>query len=262
MTPKVIYRKAKFEEIIWPLRGFLNPPNPDSVWNWSDRIYNHYPDLKEMLEPEKEVKERENVIDSYFSKVMDEKSGELGEKAAIFQAEWDKINDDIMDALADICEEKWEGKDQIEARISLNPICPRYIAKRCYDLFFANDIEKTMAISIHENLHFIYFQKWNKVFPDVLYDEEEFEKGNYNGLNDLSWQLSEMVPGVLLNTDPIQNIFNYDFKSYSNYEEMKVEGKPLLDHLREFYKDATSFEMFLKVSFEFLRQKQELFLNK
>ena len=69
------------------------------------------------------------------------------------------------------------------------------------------------SVAIHEILHFIYFEKWKKVFPKT--QEKEFDAPH------LVWQLSEMVPGIILNDKRVQNVFKYKFDSYKEYENFK-----------------------------------------
>lgn len=61
---------------------------------------------------------------------------------------------------------------------------------------------KMKAVSLHEILHFIYFEKWKQIFPQT--NEKEFECPG------LVWELSEMVPPIVLSDERMQKIFRHN----------------------------------------------------
>ena len=155
-----------------------------------------------------------------------------------------------MLVLSEIVEQKWPEKDgKIIARVSLNPICPRYIKQRTFDVFYRQNARRMKSVAIHELLHFIYFEKWKRIFPNAK--EREFDAPY------LVWKLSEMVPKVILNEKRIQEIFKYKFDSYREYENFKLNGKPLLSYLQDFYDDRKDFADFLKQSWEFVKKHEK-----
>jgi len=155
-----------------------------------------------------------------------------------------------MKVLSEVVEQDWPDRDKkILARISLNPICPRYIKQRTFDLFYKSKLEYMKSVAIHEILHFIYFEKWKKVFPKT--PKKEFDAPY------LIWQLSEMVPKIILNDKQVQNVFRYRFSSYKEYENFKLNGKPLLSYLQSFYENKKDFADFLKKSWKFVKQYED-----
>ena len=108
-------------------------------------------------------KKQKEVEYRFFTEVFKKERIELEKRAKIFQIEWNKINDDVMLVLSKVVEQEWSDKDRkIFARISLNPICPRYIKQRTFDLFYKQKPQYMKSVAIHEILHFIYFEKWKK----------------------------------------------------------------------------------------------------
>src|SRR3989344_4942719 len=169
--PKVEFGVAPLDKTFSLIHYFLNPVKVD--WDWSDTIYKNYPELKNKLQDVGNKKKRKEIEYSFFIEVFDRERTELEKRAKIFQREWNKINDDIMLVLSEVVEQEWSDKDRkIFARISLNPICPRYIKQRTFDLFYKQKPQYMKSVAIHEILHFIYFEKWKKVFPKTK--EKEF----------------------------------------------------------------------------------------
>ena len=246
--PKLEFSVAPLDKIFSLIHHFLNPAKGD--WDWSNAIYSNYPELKSKLQNVKDKKKRKEIEYRFFTEVFKKERIELEKRAKIFQREWNKINDDVMLVLSEVVEQEWPDKDRkIFARISLNPICPRYIKQRTFDLFFRQKPRYMKSVAIHEILHFIYFEKWKKVFPKT--QEKEFDAPH------LVWQLSEMVPGIVLNDKRVQNVFKYKFDSYKEYENFKLNGKPLLSYLQDFYDNRKDFADFLKKSWKFVKKYEK-----
>src|SRR3990167_2886115 len=162
--PKIEFMVAKLDEIFPLMHHFLNPRNKD--WDWSSAIYQSYPLLKGKLRNIKKLDKRKEIEWQFFNEVYEKEKIELKKQSEIFQMAWDKINSDVMHALSDVVEQKWSSKDKkIVARVSLNPICPRDIKERTFDVFYMQSLEYMKSVAIHETLHFIYFDKWKSVFP-------------------------------------------------------------------------------------------------
>ncbi len=248
--PKIEFSIAQFDEAFKVIHSFLNPSK--NYWDWSDYIYTSYPELKRKIKNIPKEKMRRGIEYAFFREHFEREKSILEKKRKVFQNEWDKINNRSMITLSKIVEQDWPKKDiLIQARLSLNPICPRYIKTRTFDIFYRKSTEDMKGIAIHELLHFIYFEKWKKVFPKTK--PREFDSPY------LVWHLSEMVPKILLNDERIQRIHKYKFNSYRVYEQAKIEEKPLLSYLQSFYNERTDFKDFLKESWLFVqRHKSEI----
>lgn len=245
--PKVKFVIAPFKKIFPLIHYFLNPRKGD--FDWSNAVYWGYPKLKRKLINIKDKKEREKIEYQFFRVFYNKNLNLLNKKKIFFQKEWDKINEEVMNILSEICEIDWLKKDyQMKARISLNPICPRWIKSRTFDIYYKDNLRRMKGTAIHELLHFIYFEKWKKVFPKT--EDKEFDSPH------LVWQLSEMVPGIILNDFRVRRVFNYKFKSYKEYEKIKINGKFLYSYLKDFYKQRKDFEDFLRRSWRFVKKHE------
>ncbi len=247
--PKVKIEIKSLEEDADFVSAFLFPRKGE--WDWSEMVYRNYPELKNGLQGTKSINQKKKKAREILKEIAIQDQGIIAKKQLEFQKEWDEINDQIMKTLSEIIEREWSSKDEfITARISLNPICPRFIKTRTFDIFYGKSLQEMKSVAIHEILHFIYFEKWKQVFPNTK--EREFDDPY------LVWKLSEMVPGVILNDKRIQEVFKWEFHSYQEFEEMKIEGKFLLEYLREFYKERADFEDFLKKSYQFVVRHQKI----
>jgi len=246
--PKVKFSIASIEKIMPMIHFFLNPE--EKQWDWSNSIYKKYPKLKKKLKNIKDKTKRREIECKFFKNKFFSDKSLLEKKRLDFQREWNKINDKIMIALSEIIEQQWTENDKsMKARISLNPICPRYIKQRTFDLYYKSPFKEMKGTAIHEILHFIYFKKWKIVFPKTK--EKEFDAPY------LVWQLSEMVPGIVLNDERIQKVLRYNFKSYKIYHEFKINNKPLLSYLQNFYDKRVGFNDFLRKSWKFVNEHKK-----
>jgi len=226
---------------------FLNPPKWD--WDWSGAVYSNYPELKSKLANIPDKAARRKIEYAFFKEVFQKEQLQLEKRSHYFQREWNNKNDELMAALSKVVEQDWREDDlRICARVSLNPICPRYLKQITFDVFYKQKPKSMMHTSIHEIFHFIYFKKWKKVFPKSR--EEEFDFPH------LTWKLSEIVPEIVLNDKRIQKVFKYHFVSYPEYEKALLDGKPLLLYFQNFYDTRADFADFLRKSWKFVKNHE------
>lgn len=247
-NPQVKFRVAQINHIIGLINDFLNPGKGD--WDWSRGILNRYPELDKKLKNIKNKSKRKGITRAFFKKFIINNKILLERRARLFQKEWDKINDKIMNALSEILEIKWPKKDkQIRAFVSPNPICPRYIKERTFDVYFLSSIKEMRATAVHEILHFLYFEKWKQVYPKS--NEKHFDAPY------LIWELSEMVPKTILSDKRLQKRLRHNPNVYKEYKNLKIKGRPLLSYINNFYSKRKDFEDFLRKSWTFVRKHEK-----
>jgi hypothetical protein len=244
-VPKVIFKIAAVDEMMPMIQFFLNPPK--GGWDWSPSIFSKYPELKLLLKDVEKVNERKKIALDFFKQLQISDRNLLEKRRKFFEKSWEGINDDVMKTLSEITEQEWPAKDKkMIARLSLSPINPRYIKERTFDVYYKSDTDKMKEIAIHELLHFIYFEKWKSLFPQVK--ESAFDAPY------LTWQLSEMVPEIVLNDKRMQEVLKCRFHSYKEYQKCRIRGKPLLQYLQKFYDERKDFEDFLRKSWQFVKK--------
>jgi hypothetical protein len=247
--PQLKYRASTLDQSVGSIHGFLNPYKNE--WDWSDIIYKSYPDLEPLIKAIKKVSDRKQIEEDYFKKFVTDNRINLKDIAGIFQASWDKNGKEIFEILAEIVEIDWaEIPSEIVASVSLNPINPRFIKSSTFDIFYGSSSERAKSTTIHEIFHFIYFKKWREIFPKTK--EREFDAPC------LVWHLSEMIPGIVLNDDRLQEVFKHKFHSYDVYEGAVIDGKLLLSSLQNFYDERKDFDDFLKNSWDFAQRNQKI----
>jgi hypothetical protein len=247
-SPKIKFTIAKPKEIVPLINHFLNP-RPRG-WDWSHYILNKYPELKKKLVKATDKKKRNFITKNFFETYYKKEIGNLEKVRKEYQKAWDKINNKIMIALSEIVEYSWpKNCEKITARVSLCPINPRYIKSRTFDINYSASLHSMKAITIHEILHFIYFEKWKRIFPKI--PEKKFEAPY------LVWDLSELITSIVLSDKRIQNVFKHKPTPYKEHEKMKISGKCVLNYINELYKKRKNFEDFLRKSWRFVKKHKK-----
>jgi len=246
--PKLKFIKAPLDETCNTIHRFLMK---EHIFDWSEMIYKEYPELRTKLKDAKNAKAKKDIICEFFRIVSINKKNFLENKISSFQKEWNKINDDVMKALSEIVKLDWPNSDkEFTARVTLNYICICLIKKRVFDVYYKQDTLEMKETCIHEILHFIYSEKFMKVFPEAKIND-------LANPPKLAWHLLEIVPEILLNDNRIQIVFKNKFESYKEYRNLKINGKPLLSYIQAFYDKRKNFEEFLKESYEFLKKHEK-----
>ncbi|HLD16063.1 MAG TPA: hypothetical protein VJB94_05855 [Candidatus Nanoarchaeia archaeon] len=248
MVPKLKFGVINFDGMIKMINSFLL--HSGNGFDWSGVYAKEYPEFGKLMGKIHTSEETKRLSEDFFRNIYDSRIGELTKISKDFQKEWDKNGEELLIALSKVVEKEWPADcKEIKAWISLNPICPRFLEKRAFDLYWRFSPDKMKVVALHEILHFIWFEKWKEIFPK--YRKEEFENPH------LVWKLSEMVPLSVLNDNRIQDIFKHEPSVYNEWKFKQIERKPLLEHLQEIYNKRSSFADFMKKSWKFVKKHEK-----
>lgn len=125
----------------------------------------------------------------------------------------------------------------------MNPIAPRFLTQRRFDIFYLNSERGAVGTAIHELIHFVWFHVWNGLFGDSY---DEYERPS------LKWILSEMVVEPIMRDPRLSSINPYFPREqggcvYPYFFDMEAGGAPILDTLDRMYR-AQSVQAFMKSS--------------
>lgn len=216
---------------------------------WRNALYQFYPKLdREWMErasgPEREARLREAL-----SGVYEQLAPELAEKTAAYQLHWNENRREVEGSLGDIFQIPLAGRYQdIRGSITLNPICPRFLAERRFDVFYRNSPPGALGMALHEIVHFLWFDRWNALFHD---DPAEYESSH------LKWVFSEMAVYPILG-DPrlaARDPYYPDSCVYDYFYTMTVEGRPVLDTMTELFV-AGNIDQFMMDGYRYCREHE------
>jgi len=235
------FKTAPIEYDVNQLHRFLNPDEED--WDWSGYIKGIYSKLNK--------EDTKKQIRFFLTKFKKDKELELKKKKEAYKKEFEKIYEKIILKFKEILELKDIKIGKINILISLCPINPYDLKKKEFSVYWGFQIRDIIAISIHEILHFIYYEKWKEIFPNTTI--KDFEPPS------LIWHLSELVVPAILNDKKIQNIFKYNHKTYDEYNKLRINGKNINKILLNLYENRKNFSSFIKRAYDFiLKHKKEI----
>ncbi|MEI6296744.1 MAG: hypothetical protein WCO84_03815 [bacterium] len=257
--PKVKFELAPTKMEVDLIFNFCYPDDT-KILNWNYRVYDAHPKLKEMVGGITDKNIFYNKCEQYFKKYLIENKDNIEKARDNFQEKWDEIAEKNLANLSKDFETKYpENIKEIKAYVSINPICPRFLDKWSFSLFYKFDDNTIKSVSIHEITHFLYFKKWLEVFPDS--DKKKFDSPHSE------WRLSEILASSIANNNKtIQgSTNNREHKVYKEWQDIKIGEKILSEYFGELYKEhengKISFEDFLKKSWEEYQKHKDIIEN-
>lgn len=213
-------------------RVLLFQTEETSSW-WRDALYLFYPQLERKQIDRLNRTEQTECLRKLLSDVYRQLVPELKEKQAAYQAHWEENRREVEEALGDIFQMPLAKRFQnIQANITLNPICPRFLKERTFDLFYRNSPEGALGMSLHEVVHFLWFDRWKAIFHD---NPAEYEAPH------LKWIFSEMAVKAILGTPRLaeRNPYYPDSCVYEYFYTMTVEKRLILETMEELFAEGS-----------------------
>lgn len=224
----------------------------DEVAYWADSIFYFYPSLNKEMFQTLSFEEKKKYISNEFTKIYKEQELILNQKVEAYNNHWNKYHIQIEEALSEAFQlDLKELFNDLRGEICLNPICPRFLKERYFQIFYLNSERGAIGISIHEIIHFIWFHVWNQVFHDSY---EEYERPS------LKWILSEMVVESIMRDERLSSINPYFPREnggcvYEYFQDMEVNGKMVLDEIDGLYQ-CRDIKKFMQESYAYCKEHE------
>ncbi|MCL1820178.1 MAG: hypothetical protein FWG36_05940 [Oscillospiraceae bacterium] len=201
-------------------------------YNWFSSLYHFYPRLSETILSSSNTSGKKAYLLEFFKEYHEIEwlESKIADKVIAYNSHWQKYKCQVEDALSDAF--RYDVKNNfndIVGNITFNPICPRFLDTHTFDIFYLNSERGALGISLHELIHFVWFDVWQKHFGD---SPEEYETPH------LKWLFSEMVVDpIMCKDDRLRQINPYfeDGCVYEYFYSMNVGGKPILETLYDIY---------------------------
>lgn len=200
---------------------------------WRDALYQFYPQLDRGRMERASGPERAAYLREVLSGTYGQLVPELTEKVEAYQSHWNANRRAVEQALGDIFQMPLAGRYQdIRADITLNPVCPRFLSERRFDIFYRNSPSGALGMALHEIVHFLWFDRWNALFHD---DPAEYETPH------LKWVFSEMAVKPVLGEPRLaeRNPYYPGECVYEYFYAMTVGGRPVLETMEELFARGT-----------------------
>jgi hypothetical protein len=249
--PKVKFTNISLSEEVDLLYIFLF----EDEWDWGERIVKKNPKIKEVFSFKNE-KERIKFLKDFIVNFRKENQELIEKNKKEYQKEWGRIEKDFFIILSEIIQTDWpKNKKIIKIKISANPICPRSLSDWSFSLFY--NYKKAFdatEIIMHEACHFLYFEKWKKLYPEM--DNKKFDEPH------IEWHLSEILAPIILNDVRIQKLLKHKAIFYKEHKRIKIDGKTAPKYFGNLYKKTAkekNFEEFLKEAYRAIKKNNKSF---
>lgn len=214
---------------------------------WTEPLYHFYPQLDKAQAASLAFPQKRVYIEQTLRAVYQELEGTLQEKAALYSQYWAECRRQITAALSDAFDVDCESRfNNLRCQVSMNPISPRFLRENTFEVFYLNSERGAIGLSIHEIIHFVWFDVWNRVFGDSY---GEYERPS------LKWILSEMVVEPIMKDPRLSSINPYFPREaggcvYPYFFDLKAGGDLVLDVLDDMYRQ-NSIEDFMKAGYAY-----------
>ena len=231
----ITFRNPGFSHSINSIMEFENGSVSES---WREPLFAFYPQVDKARLDALPAPGRRAYLTEALQAVYAAEEASLAQKIEKYNMHWQSHRAQVEAAFADAfgCDCAGQFND-ITGNITLNPICPRYLDTRSFDVFYLNSERGALGMALHELVHFVWFDVWQKHFHD---NPAEYEQPH------MKWLFSEMAVDAVMRHDARLHEINPYFAdgcAYDDFYTMTVGGKPVLDTLYEMYQsmDITAF---------------------
>jgi len=250
--PKVKFTNILLsKEVDW-IHGFLFR----NEWGWGKYIIKKHPRIKKVFSLKTESGQVK-FLREYIVKFRKDNKQAIENNKTKYRKEWQKVERVFLKTLSEIMEIEWpKNRKTINAMMSINPICPRFLNNWSFSIFYNHKrISHAMEIIMHECCHFLYFEKWKKLYPKMAH--KKFESPYPE------WHLSEIIAPIILNDARIQKLLKQKAVFYSEHQKLKIERKVVPKYFTDLYRiileKECDFGKFLETSYQIVKKNKELF---
>ena len=220
----------------------------DQTPYWSDALLYFYPQVEKQELAKRNLTERRAYVhDMLCDQYHRDIKPEIDRKVEAYNLHFMNHKAQIEDALSEAFElDARSIFNDLVGNITMNPVGPRFLKERCFDIFYKNSERGAIGVSIHEVIHYFWFYVWNRHFGDQ-YDEYETPS--------LKWILSEMIVESIMHDKRLSAINPYYPREnggciYPHFQNMVIDGKPILETMDRFYRE-NGIHDFMELSYRY-----------
>lgn len=156
---------------------------------------------------------------------------------------WVEIENQILNEFEKIFQIKFKGEEVYTVEIGLNRCCPRFLDEKTFDVCLSNNLSDVIQTIIHELIHFVWFEKWKKVFPD--WKRQDFEAPS------LIWLFSEIAVEPVVRYSNLKK-FCGEKPAYNHFYTTQIGGKNVIKFFNELFEDSAGISVFMRKGIDYI----------
>lgn len=187
------------------------------------------------------------LVKSCVVKRYEKRLKDLNLKCEEFKKIWNKQSKFVNNEIIQIF-----GKEfyfQCVAYINLNPVWPRFLETKEFHVFLDSKEDELITFSVHEILHFVWFEIWKENFP--LISDSEYESPN------LSWLISEIAIEPMFRFSNLKNLSKAK-PAYDWFYFRKIGEKTIIEIANEIFENSKNINDFQENMFEFFSKVEKI----
>lgn len=183
----------------------------------------------------------DETLETLVTNMYNEVSNVFSESINNYETYWNSICNEYFNEIFAYLSD-YEYKEKLTVYVGLLPIAPRDIFNNEIYINIGMPKDRFLNIITHEVLHFVWFDKFKKLYPNI--PTQEFNAPY------ISWIYSELVTPIILNKESIVKLTNakeeclYDFMTddvMNKLDEILSQDKQIDDRIKEGYEYIKKF---------------------
>jgi len=242
ILPKVKFNVMSLEDNIEVIKWSFYEDN--GVLSVHDYTIQYFPELSSIdsnIPKSEAYKKIEDIVTKDYIKYKEK----IISETAKYNNLWNEHNDKYFEMLCNFFGITFPEKiKQIDAYVGLIPVFPRYLDDFSFSVSTNLEDQKLIEVTVHETLHFLWFEKWKKMYPKT--PRRHFDSPY------IEWKYSEMVTDPILNNYPFSKLFKFTEKGYDSFYELYDNDDLVMDKLRNIYSKDDSIEDKIEKGFTYI----------
>lgn len=213
---------------------------------FSEKIANYFSGLENCFDLQE--KEKNQLIKEKITKFYALRLKDMEEKTKHLQSVWDEKSEFINNEFIKIFGREFNYN--CTCYVNLNPVYPRYIDSKSFDVNLDVTVDQFLSACAHEITHFAWFDVWKENFPNMKKRDRERPSK--------TWLISEIVVDPIFKYSKLKELSKIR-PAYSYFYDEKIGDKKLIEVVREMYKkydlvefQKEMFQMFLNMDTDYL----------
>ncbi len=243
MITKIKFREMTLRENIDIIKwAYYEGNGVLSVHNYTIQYFPELANFDNNASKEEVMKKIEEVVTKKYKQYRNRIKSETKRYNEI----WNQYNDKYFSLLSNYLGIDFSDVEIVDGSVGLIPVFPRNLDKFSFSVSTGLDDWFLIRVSAHETLHFMWFEKWKQIHPEI--SRREYDSPY------ISWQYSEMVTDPILNNKPFSEMFGDIFveRGYDSFYELYDGDHLVMDKLRNLYSENISVEDKINKGFEYI----------
>jgi len=177
----------------------------------------------------------ENKIKLIVENNYDLRIKDLEKSKIRFQKVWDENQEFLNNEFKQIFKENFDFN--CKAYVNLNPVWPRFLKKKSFDVNLDSNDGYLLLSSAHEIVHFIWFEIFKRNFPNI-------KKENYEYPN-IAWFVSELAIEPIFEFSNLKKL-STSKPAYDYFYTDKIGDKTLAQIANQIFKESKNIDDFQK----------------